>query len=158
MRNKDVSVKFIFGISLFFLVLFAVSVLLFKPGSYLELNKDSRVLMVIAGILFWVSLIISHTAMLFVTLKRKNYFKKNGIKLNLKLPAVITFFSSKAAKIIDIALFLSIIVLVLLLLLSDGFEVFLMLSITILLFEAHCVANGKNVRYIKMICSEADAK
>lgn len=53
MRKKTSKILYLSSAVSFFLL--AVSVLLFYPSSYLFLNKGSRVLRYIAGILFWVS-------------------------------------------------------------------------------------------------------
>ena len=151
-RNKGIRITFI--VSLVFMILFALSVLLFKPGSYLELNKDNRSLMTFAGLLFWISLIITIATTIAVSSSRKKYFKANNISLSPKTPAVITFFSNKLAIVADIAFLVFLIVFIILAFTSDGFAVFVFLSLTILGFEAHCVLNGKNIRYIKMISSE----
>lgn len=153
-KLKEKSV-IMFVISLVLKLLFAASFLLMPMASDISLNKDKNGLLYFAGALFWVSLILSIVTSIIVTKKQKEYYHKKGCQDSSKrvLPAIFTFFSCKEAKIVDILMLVFVAVLILLIVFTDGYLLYVFLFLSVLFIELHSTFNGKNYRYIKELKS-----
>lgn len=149
-EKDDKKAKAVFCLSLIFTFLFAGSFLIMPAGSRISLNQGKNGVLFFAGTLFWISLLGIIISLIVLRVKRKRFNSENGI-VESKLPALITFFSSKPAVIIDLLSIALIIALIVTLFLSDGFIVYILIFLTIIGFAAHCVINGKNLKYINLL-------
>lgn len=147
-RNEK-NIILLYFISLIFKFLFATSFLLMPKACDIALNDGKNGLLYFSGAFFWITLIISIVLSIYLTRKQKTYFRENSNNNLPKHLAVFTFFSSKKAKIIDIMMICFIVVFVFCSILFDGFIVYFLLFLSILLVELHCLLNGKNYLYIK---------
>lgn len=150
MEKEEKKAKILFCLSLVFTFLFAVSFLIMPIGSKISLNQGKNGVLFFSGTVFWASLIGLIVSLVFLTSCRKRYFAAKGIDES-KRPAFITFFSSKIAKIIDLIALALIISLIVFLIFLDNYVVYVFIFLTILGFAAHCVINGKNLKYILLL-------
>lgn len=150
-KTDNKASRIMFLLSLILKFLFAVSFLLMPPASDISLNEGKQGFLYFVGTLFWVSLIFSQITMIFVTLKRKKYFKDKEKKELPRMPAILTFFYSKEAKIADILMFISIVGFIVSIILTDSYLIYVFLFLSVLMIQIHCVLNGKNLIYIKEI-------
>ena len=150
-KTDNKASRIMFLLSLILKFLFAVSFLLMPPASDISLNEGKQGFLYFVGTLFWVSLIFSQITMIFVTLKRKKYFKDKEKKELPRMPAILTFFYSKEAKIADILMFISIAGFIVSTILTDNYLIYVFLFLSVLMIQIHCVLNGKNLIYIKEI-------
>ena len=151
--NKDKAGKVMFVLSLVFGFVFAASFLLMPEASKISLNEGKNELLYLSGALFWSSLILSVITTAVVTVKRKNYFKG---KENANLPkhsGIITFFSSKEAKIADILMIVFLVAFIICTIFADGYPIYVFLFLSVLAIEWHGILNGKNYAYIKELKS-----
>ncbi len=151
--NKDKMSRIMFVLSLVFGFVFAASFLLMPAASSISLNEGKNGLLYLSGALFWSSLVLSIIATVIVTVKRKNYFKG---KENSNLPkhsGIITFFSSKEAKIADILMIIFIAAFIVCTIFADGYPIYIFLFLSVLAIQYHCILNGKNYIYIKELKS-----
>jgi len=147
--NKDKVSKTMFILSIVFGFIFAASFLLMPEASRISLNEEKNGFLYLSGALFWSSLILSVITTAVVTVKRKNYFKG---KKNVNLPkhsGIITFFSSKEAKIVDILMIVFLVAFIICTIFADGYPIYVFLFLSMLAIEWHCILNGKNYIYIK---------
>lgn len=150
-KTDDKASRIMFLLSLIFKFLFATSFLLMPPASDISLNDGKQGFLYFVGTMFWISLIFSQVTMIFVTLKRKKYFKSKEKKELPRKPAIITFFYSKEAKIADILMFISMACFIVSTILTDSYLIYVFLFLSVLMIQIHCVLNGKNLIYIKEI-------
>ncbi len=151
--NKDNMSKIMFALSLIFGFVFAASFLLMPAASSISLNEGENGLLYLAGALFWSSLILSIVANFIVTVKRKKYFKGKESTNIPKYPGIITFFSSKEAKIADILMIVFFVAFIVCTIFADGYPIYVFLFLSVLAIQYHCVLNGKNLIYIKELKS-----
>lgn len=151
--SKNKASKILFVLSLVFGFVFAASFLLMPAASSMSLNEGKNELLYLAGALFWSSLILSIVTTVIVTIKRKNYFKGKGSTNLPKYPGIITFFSSKEAKIADIIMVVFLAVFIVCTIFTDGYPIYVFLFLSVLAIQYHCVLNGKNLIYIKELKS-----
>ncbi len=147
----------IFAVSSIFKFLFAASFLMMPFASNISLNEEKNGFLYFVGALFWATLILSVVTSILLTKKQKAYFlgKENT---NLpKRPAIITFFSSKEAKIADILMIVFIVAFILCTILTDSYLIYVFLFLSVLFVELHCLFNGKNYLYIKELKSGGKA-
>lgn len=151
--NKDKTTIIMFVLSLVFGFVFAASFLLMPAASNISLNERKNGLLYLAGGLFWSSLFISIVTTVIVTVKRKKYFKdKENTNLS-KHSGIVTFFSSKEAKVADILMFIFVVAFIVCTIFADGYLIYVFLFLSVLAIQYHCVLNGKNLIYIKELKS-----
>lgn len=121
---------------------------------------------VIAGLLFWLFLILGYVLLAMISKHRKQYEKKavdfqtnrtRGTE-NKKKPGVICFFSNKYASIADVVMVISIIltlVIVLLIPKTPQMLQLLLISLTVFSIHMHCVLNGINFKYIRKLSKKS---
>lgn len=151
--NKDKTGLIMFVLSLIFGFCFASSFLLMPAASSLSLNDGKNGLLYLAGAMFWISLVLAITTTVVVTVKRKNYFNGKDSSVLPKYPGIITFFSTKEAKIVDILMIVFIIAFIVCTIFADGYPIYIFLFLSVLAIQYHCVLNGKNLIYIKELKS-----
>lgn len=151
--NKDKTGRIMFVLSLIFGFVFAASFLLMPAASNISLNEGENGLLYLTGALFWSSLILSIITTVIVTVKRNNYFKGKENSNLPKHPGIITFFSSKEAKIVDILMIVFLIAFIVCTIFADGYPIYIFLFLLVLAIQYHCVLNGKNYIYIKELKS-----
>lgn len=134
--------------------------LVLVPFSDYEGNTINAVTAIIAGVLFWLFLILGYLVFSRIAKHRRLYEKKatssdNGRFSradNKKKPGIICFFSNIFALVADIVLILSfILTLVIIIFIPTTSLVIQIILISLLLFSLHmhCVLNGINFRYIR---------
>lgn len=134
--------------------------LILVPFSDYDGSAFNVVTAIIAGVLFWLFLILGYLVFAGIAKHRKVYEKKatssNKGRLsradNKKKPGIVCFFSNKFAMIADIVLIASfILTLVMVLFIPQTPQVIQIILISLLLFSLHmhCVLNGINFRYIR---------
>lgn len=155
---KDRTSKIMFGISLVFQFVFAATFLMMPSASSISLNEGRDTFLYFVGALFWISLLLSQVMMFCVTLKRKKYYKNKEKRIFSKLPSAFVFFSSKEAKIADILMILMIVAFVISVFATDNYLIYVFLFLSVLMFEIHCVLNGKNYIYMKELKSGGTAQ
>jgi len=147
-KSGNKASKIMFVLSLIFKFLFAASFLLMPPASDISLNKDKPEFLYVVGALFWVSLLLSQITMIFVTIKRIKYFKGKERKDLPGLPAILTFFYDKKARVIDILMIVFLVAFIVSIFISDSYLIYVFLFLLVLMVQLHCVFNGKNLIYI----------
>lgn len=121
---------------------------------------------IIAGLLFWLFLILGYVLLAMISKHRKQYEKKavdssgNRTKNaeNKKKPGIICFFSNQYALISDVAMGISfILTLVVLLLIPKTPQILqlLLISLTVFSIHMHCVLNGINFKYIRELSKKS---
>lgn len=153
-KQRKHRMKIFFALSAFSLILFALSFILMSPASHMALNENKYGLLYFCGVLFWGSLIASIVFIFFETYNRKKISNNEKMSSN-KLPAIITFFSSKEAIIADVLMFIFLVgFIVCCIAHADQAISLFAFSIFVLTAEAHCVLNGRNYNYIKEMKAE----
>ena len=104
---------------------------------------------------FWISIVMECVFSHLSTYERKYVERKEYRNRTLKhsQPGVISFFKNLEATIVDIILFLSAIIVVIIawLQVKTGWMIITCTSVLFLSFNLHCILNGKNYRYIKAL-------
>ena len=115
-------------------------------------ENHSSVITLVAGVLFWLSLVLGLTTQGILSLRRKKWISANAIKKISPEPkmGLISFFKNTYATIADIGLVCSIIGLVVAVIAtqSTGFICYVFLGISVFLLSMHCILNGKNFVYV----------
>lgn len=151
--KNDKTSRIMFVLSLVFGFVFAASFLLMPAASSISLNEGKNELLYLAGALFWSSLFLSIVTTVIVTVKRKKYFKNKENSNLPKYPGIITFFSSKKAKIADILMIVFLVAFIACTIFADGYPIYVFLFLSVLAIQYHCVLNGKNLIFIKELKS-----
>ena len=106
---------------------------------------------VLAGV-FWLAFLVEIISFRKCTAERIKYEQKHGIHHHQKLPnGLITFASNLEALIADIALLISVVSLAIVTFFkfgSNGFTL-LIIAMTFLSMNLHCILNSRNYRYYK---------
>lgn len=131
-----------------FLFIWSLSIAIMPLGSMMK--ESSRLPMYLSGAMFW----IGFAGTVGMTI-RINYCRRNSYGFNEQFPklkqfGLIHFFQNKAAIVADVAMFVSIIgIIVSRFVTNNLFSVFLFIAIFLFAFGMHCMLNGANYRYIK---------
>ncbi len=148
MRQKSYRIRqrkfLMFVISLFVL---AVSIVLMPIGTA---NKEkSFILLIIAGALFWVGFIGTLWTTININMSRRASPVFNELYPNLRKFGLIHFFQNKPAIIADIAMFASMVLMIVVKLLdqSNTWQ-FVTIALIVFTFGMHCMLNGINYIYV----------
>lgn len=122
--------------------------------SMLDVN-DSKdfVFKIFASSLFWIGLIAEQIFIWKVNKFRKNMESKLSVRKIQGLPGICSFFKTESGFIADIVLILSFITCIVLAIGNWGVNVtqYIFIFLLVLSFRLHCILNGKNFRYKKII-------
>ena len=133
--------------------IFSISFLL-MPIEAKGVEQGPNVVTVVAGIMFWIGLLVGIIAQICLSASRKNWFNKNRVRLPLsnqpKL-GLITFFRNKIAIISDVLLIVALVGLIVSVMLTDatGYACYIFITLTTFSFCSHCIFNGKNYYFIE---------
>lgn len=133
--------------------IFSISFLL-MPIEAKGVEQGPNVVTVVAGIMFWIGLLVGIIAQICLSASRKNWFNKNRVRLPLsnqpKL-GLITFFRNKIAIIFDVLLIVALVGLIVSVMLTDatGYACYIFIALTTFSFCSHCIFNGKNYYFIE---------
>lgn len=123
------------------------------PFVNIEGNMSQRIIAYLTAGIFWISIIgeillIVCSANARSGLEQKMYKNK---EIENSLPGIFSFFKNKEAAIADIGLFIFVLLLgiIIRLHIKTSWMIIGIVSTVLLLFNLHCILNGKNYRYIK---------
>lgn len=109
---------------------------------------------VLAG-MFWLSIVLELFSVFRCSKERQRLERKlyQGRRLTYAMPGVVSFFKSYEATAADILLFISAIALAVILWIKANNEwaTVSFVSLLFLSFNMHCLLNGKNYRYYKVL-------
>lgn len=115
---------------------------------------DSKELFVktLAASLFWIGLIIEQI-LIWKTYKLRKLFEKRQSRRLQGLPGICSFFKTEVGFITDVLFILSIIIYIVLVIGNWGTNVaqYIFIFLLVLSFRLHCILNGKNFRYKKIL-------
>lgn len=130
-----------------FLFVLSTSIVLMPIGTA---NKEkSIILLIIAGTLFWIGFIGTLWTTININLSRKASPVFNELYPDLRKFGLIHFFQNKPAIIADIAMFTSIIIIIVVKLLGKSNTwLFVAIALIVFTFGMHCMLNGINYIYV----------
>lgn len=139
------------GFSIIFFLMLSVSFLLMPLGN--EASTESISLYtLIAGLMFWISIIMGIITQCVLAYRRKNWqaihrIKKARVAQRIGL---ISFFKNSYAAIADAATILSLIGLVIVMIATQGsgYICYVCISLFVFSFSMHCILNGKVFYYV----------
>ncbi len=147
MNRKKVDYVWL-GISIISFLILAISFLLMPLGG----TEDNSVYSMVAGIMFWVSIVIGISAQCVLSGRRKSWNKghKNLKNKRSQRIGVISFFRNKYAVAADITAIVSLIGLVIALAATQavGYICYVFISVFVFSLSMHCILNGKNFYYV----------
>lgn len=117
-------------------------------------NYGSKAAAITVAVAFWAGLIIGYALLIKLNINRRasavkiGRFKTGGCQFG-----IFKFFRNKEATVADIVMMLSLISFIIFRILDDV-SVYLDLTVIALLiysFHLHCILNGQNYRYIKLL-------
>ncbi len=103
-----------------------------------------------AGIMFWVSVVLGIVTQVVISVKTKKWLASNNVKIkkgrSSKKPGIISFFKNTLATIADIAMFISLLGLVISIIATQGiaYICYIFLALFVFTFSMHCILNGKS--------------
>lgn len=123
------------------------------------INKDGNNmgLLIVVPIVFWLFLFAEQYFVIMTTKSRKNVLKKYNVNAKTKFRiGLLSFYSTKQGKNIDTILLITLLIYFILTILriDEMFLTCLLLTIIVFSFRCHCIFNGKNFRYIKILKGE----
>ena len=134
-------------------LVFSISFLL-MPVEVDPMEQGTSVYTIVAGLMFWLGLIIGILMQVILSILRRNWFSRNRVRLPLtnqpKL-GLITFFKNRVALVFDVMFIVSVIGLVISLIATDavGYSCYVFMALTSFSFCAHCIFNGKIYYFIE---------
>lgn len=147
-ERKDLVLIFILFLSL---CVFSVSFLLMSIKNENTSDKLS-IYSLIAGIIFWTSMLILIVVQIILSLRMKKWMKKYKIKQfrDASKIGIISFFKNTYAIVADVLMVISLTVLVVLIVVTQGtgYICFIAIAIFVFSFSMHCVLNGKVFYYV----------
>lgn len=140
------------SLAIFFAVLTSVMLAILPLSSAFGPNAEPVLSVILAG-MFWLSLILEQVFFWSANKTRKKIQRKafRGRRLVRPSLGVITFCANAEARIVDIILLPSVVLVVLLIVFGKQLNWFitLALGLCVLAFTLHCMFNGTTYRYIK---------
>lgn len=122
--------------------------------SFLFMNQDILYIgmlprIIIAGIAFWVMLIIAVAAQLMLCVSMRESIKSDFSTKKRKI-GLICFFGNRYAAVADLLMIVSMIILIISFILTDASNYFnyIILSVFVFSFSMHCVLNGRKFYYM----------
>ena len=145
MKQKQIS-KILF-LSIMFMFLFSISFLIMPIASQKSF-EGKPILLILNGIWFWLTGIISLILFMIANKRRKKQIQDISNIENNK-PGILQFFSNIWAKVADCLFLLSLIGLIIfIIILPQSYFLFVFAFFSVFTFLMHCVLNGKNFKYI----------
>lgn len=137
--------QFLFYASVACFGLHAVSLTLMAP----EMSHISGISL-LAGLLFWVPLLLGVLAQTVVGIRGSNWRKARKHRTGHRKIGLFSFFSNRIGTVFDIAFLVSGVLFGASRLISknSGFFSYFSLTFLVFFFETHCIFNGKNYNYI----------
>ena len=140
--------KVLLSLSVLFMFLFSITFLFMKPANTRLINTGDQTFLNIVGASFWATLALSVITIFLMSIRCRKYKKSIGATKKSR-PGMFRFFSNMPAKIVDILMMVSLVLLVCFIaFFSENYLIYIFLSTTIFSFFMHCVLNGENYRYI----------
>lgn len=129
-----------FLLSIVFLFIGSLS-FLFMPLSSGASSSEYRLPAILNGSVFWISFICGYVA-LFLAYKQRKKIKGDEPKRRI---GALRFFSNTYAKVFDILMIVSLIIMIVLIILgkTNFYFVFVVLALLIFSVNMHCILNGK---------------
>lgn len=126
------------------------------PFVNLEGTGIQRVLAYIMATAFWLCIILELLMIWKCSTNRKcieNYRKNQGIALPQSKPDVVSFTKTREGRVADIVMFASLITVIVIVWAQVKLQWLILGSVSVLYlsFNLHCLLNGKNYRYIKLL-------
>ena len=123
-----------------------VSFLLMMPHPKL----DGPAVSLLAGILFWLSLVMGITCQSILSGQRRAWERKNRKKSDWKQVGLFCFWQNKAAAVADVLMATSLLALVISLAVTNasGYACYVFLGLFVAALASHGIFNGKNFRYV----------
>ncbi len=127
-------------------------IILCVPFVNLDGSSAQRVGAYILAALFWICIAIEGIFVHLSTQERR-WMERKGFRnrvLKHSPPGVISFFKSLEATVVDVILFISALLVVVLVWTQakTGWMIMAGMSVLFLSFNLHCILNGKNYRYL----------
>lgn len=121
----------------------------------IEGDTKQQTIAYVVAFLFWLSIFtevwLSHLAdRVRKKLERKLYRNK---EIKNSMPGIVSFFKNTEAKIVDIPLFIAVLLIgmIIWLRINKSWLIIGAVATLILLFNLHCILNGRNYRYLKKL-------
>ena len=134
---------------LFVAFLFALSAAVILMPVGVGFKETSIVPLIVAGALFWIGLIGTIWTAISINVSRRASSTFNELYPNLRRFGLIHFFQNRPAMLVDIALFASIIMLIVFKLLGmSNTWLFVAIALIVFTFGMHCMLNGINYIYV----------
>ena len=133
--------------------IFEFALILCVPLVNLDGLPAQRIGAYILAAVFWIS-IVAECILVHLTTQERRWIERRGFRdrhLKHSRPGVISFLKSIEATLVDVVLFISAVLVVILAWTQVKTEWMIMASISVLFlsFNLHCILNGKNYRYLK---------
>ena len=129
------------------LLVLSASIVLMPIGT--AYKEKSIILLIIAGLLFWLGLIGTLWTAININLSRRASPVFNELYPNLRKFGLIHFFQNRPAIIADIAMFASIVMMIVVKLLGkNNVWQFVAIALIVFTFGMHCILNGINYIYV----------
>ena len=133
-----------FAISVVSFLLLAVSFLLMPIG---ETDGGLTTYSIIAGVMFWSSLVLGTASQMILSHRRKMWYVINKVRRarHSRKIGLISFFENVYAGIADVTFIISLIGLVVVLIVTQGtgYICYILMAALVFSFAMHCILNGK---------------
>ncbi len=150
MKQTKIDLVLLAGAFLSFLIMSAAFLII--PLESETLISGLSVFSFAAGIMFWATLVLSIVFLVILSVRRKQFYKKYGLKLNndIKRIGLFSFFKNKVAIVVDIVMVICLTALVTVFLISGGTEYicYVFIALSVFTVTMHCLFNGKIYFYV----------
>ncbi|MBQ2943199.1 MAG: hypothetical protein IJD93_00670 [Ruminococcus sp.] len=134
------------GVSVFFFLLLSVSFLLMPIGNETSAEGIS-IYSFIAGLVFWISLIMGIVTQCILAYRRKTWYVMNRARKvrSTQRIGLFSFFENTYAAVADVVAIISLIGLIIALFATQGigYICYVLFSLFVFSFSMHCILNGK---------------
>jgi len=134
----------------------SISFLLMPLATSYSDKNNNKIMLIIVGLVFWISLLICVISILLANKLRKKILSNiKNTKENQK-KGIFTFFSNKYALVFDLLMFISLIsfAIVIAKRKQNEYIAYIILSVLIFSFSMHCMLNGKIYKLSKQKLKE----
>ena len=151
MKQRNGIIKNYFWCIVLLLTIMSFTFLLMPIANYMQNGWKQRLVLVIVGILFWISFISGYTLLIITNKKFRKLFVQGNPEVESKLPNCFEFFSNTYAAVADAILIAVIVVLIVITILGRMTGVFPYIVLAILVFSIniHCLFNGNIYKTIR---------
>ena len=150
MKQTKIDLALLAGVFLSFLIMSAAFLMI--PLESEIMVGGLSVFSFAAGIMFWATIVLSAVFLVILSVRRKKFYKKYGLKLNneIKRIGLFSFFKNKPAIVVDIVMVICLTALVTVFFLSGGTEYicYVFISLSVFTVTMHCLLNGKIYFYV----------